>query len=372
MALFNSDYWTASLLFKVPKLSKEMVPLDSRIMTFEESKDIKAPYVLRVSDYSERGKMITVPLNETSRRSKQRLRQYKNANSVSYSILDNGTLKVQRAITRKNRTPDITDYEGVDTGMKDCFHTSSRGAFGTMEDVIKFYKEVVEPSFGELTSLRNKKRKISHYLRKHKDTLPKSVKDDLIDKMNRLEQMIEMAEAPYRKKRHYYQQLEHEIRTDVNQYISSIDRNTLTVIELLDIKEFNKSRKLNGELSVFARGKLQKTLMDTLSWRGFSYKEVPADYTSQICPECHYLHKANRSTEDSKKFKCLCCGYQDDADHVGALNIRERAMDEEFQDIWNSFRYQHKKFQQAVISYYDKKNMAYKETHESKDAVLLL
>ena len=52
--------------------------------------------------------------------------------------------------------------------------------------------------------------------------------------------------------------LDHEIKTSVNQYIGYISPDTLTVLEKLDIKEFNKSRKSNGMMSTFARGKLQR------------------------------------------------------------------------------------------------------------------
>ncbi|MBS6580685.1 MAG: hypothetical protein KH357_13880 [Clostridiales bacterium] len=77
----------------------------------------------------------------------------------------------------------------------------------------------------------------------------------LIKKMDRLERMIQTAEAPYRKKRCYYARLDHEIKKSVTTYVDSISKDTLTAIEKLDIKEFNKSRKVNGMFSTFARGK---------------------------------------------------------------------------------------------------------------------
>ena len=67
-----------------------------------------------------------------------------------------------------------------------------------MSPVIDFYHEEVEPAFAELASLRNKKRKIKHFLRKH--DLPEDVRRSLIKKMDHLERMIQTAEAPYRKK----------------------------------------------------------------------------------------------------------------------------------------------------------------------------
>ena len=46
---------------------------------------------------------------------------------------------------------------------------------------------------------------------------------------------------------------------------TAISKDTLTVIEKLDIKEFNKSRKVNGMFSTFARGKSSKKLMEALN-----------------------------------------------------------------------------------------------------------
>ena len=199
-----------------------------------------------------------------------------------------------------------------------------------MSPVIDFYHEEVEPAFAELASLRNKKRKIKHFLRKH--DLPEDVRRSLIKKMDHLERMIQTAEAPYRKKRCYYAQLDHEIKKSVKTYVDSISKDTLTVIEKLDIKEFNKSRKVNGMFSTFARGKLQRKLMEALNQKGCDFFEVAPDFTSQVCPVCSNLNAENRH---SKGFCCTSCGYQDDADHVGAVNIRKRQVIERY---WNCVR----------------------------------
>ena len=108
----------------------------------------------------------------------------------------------------------------------------------------------------------NKKRSISHYLRHH--DLPEDVRRSLIEKMDRLEKMIQTTDAPYRKKKHYYAMLDTEIRSAVDAYIGSIDADTLTVLEKLDIKEFNKSHRTNAMFSNFARGRLQQKLNITL------------------------------------------------------------------------------------------------------------
>ncbi len=114
-----------------------------------------------------------------------------------------------------------------------------------------FAQSKVLPAFAELANLRNKKRKIKHFLRKH--DLPEDVRRSLIQKMDRLEQMIQTVKAPYRKKRCYYAQLDHEIKKSVTAYVDSISKDTLTAIERLDIKEFNKSRKMNAIKIVYEK-----------------------------------------------------------------------------------------------------------------------
>jgi len=44
--------------------------------------------------------------------------------------------------------------------------------------------------------------------------------------------------------------------------------------------------------------------------------------TSQTCPRCGHAARANRPSQGW--FKCARCGYQSDADRVGALNIAAR------------------------------------------------
>ena len=213
-----------------------------------------------------------------------------------------------------------------------------------MSPVIDFYKNDVEKSFASLSDMRNKKRKISHYLRRH-ENLPDGVRRSLIQKMDRLDQMIQKAEAPHRKNRRYYGMLEHEIKSSIDSYIKSIDHETLTVLEKLDIKEFNNSRKANGKRSMFARGQLQKKLMETLNWKGYDFKEIEPDYTSQCCPVCSHTDKANRN---NKSFKCQCCGYEADADYVGALNIKARAEDKEILDVCEKYKYNHDEMQKHI------------------------
>ncbi|WP_292981747.1 transposase, partial [Nitrosomonas sp.] len=49
---------------------------------------------------------------------------------------------------------------------------------------------------------------------------------------------------------------------------------------------------------------------------------VPPQYTSQTCPCCGHVSKDNRQTQ--ARFECVECGFEENADLVGAINILAR------------------------------------------------
>lgn len=350
---FHDLYDMVSVQFKIPHVKSEAIPFDSRLMKIEPSTDTAMPYVITLSDPFAKGHRFSIPVS-TSRHSLHKIQTSRMAGTVTVK-LEVSKIRVGWAYAKSFRKPDTAVCMGVDTGIKDSFFLSDGRSIGSMKEVIDYYHHDVEPAFAQLSSLRNKKRSISHYVRHHKN-LPVDVRRSLIQKMDRLEHMIRTADAPYRKKRAYYNMLNHEIKQNVKTYMSFITHDTLTVLELLDIKEFNKSRRLNGDLSAFARGKLQQKLMSELNWYGYDYVEVPPDFTSQTCPVCGYRHSDNRSTVNSKLFKCGCCGYEDDADHVGAVNIRNRAEDKELLKLCKDAK-SHKEMQSGLIRLLDDRHL---------------
>ena len=363
MKIFDDAYFMCSQQYKIPEVRHAEVPLDSRLMKLEASKNIKEPYVISISDPEKPKSLILVPIR-LSKDAERRLAQHKPAASVRIDVRGK-QLKVSRAFTKKVTKPSVKYTIGVDTGIIDCFYTSDGRSIGSMKDVLDCYQDTVEPAFAYLSDLRNKKRKISHYIHTHKD-LPVDVKKHLIAKIDKLEHMIRIADAPYRKNRHYYQMLDHEISSSVNAYIKDCTKDTLTVLEKLDIKEFNKSRKANGMMSTFARGKLQQKMLAELNWHGFDFLEVPPDYTSKACPVCSNIDDRNRN---GKVFHCTCCGYKDDADHVGSINVGNRADDKEVLELCEKYKYDHKQMQTELKKLYAKRNEEYKKKHKLIKAV---
>lgn len=81
-----------------------------------------------------------------------------------------------------------------------------------------------------------------------------------------------------------------------------------------------KGRKFRRKLNSFPFYKLTKMIKYKAGWEGIMTMEVPEAYTSQTCHKC-----GERGTRTNGLFKCDC-GYQDNADRNGAINIAKRGL----------------------------------------------
>jgi putative transposase len=66
-------------------------------------------------------------------------------------------------------------------------------------------------------------------------------------------------------------------------------------------------------------GEFRRQLEYKTRWNGGEFVAVPAAYTSQTCPCCGHISRENRQTQTL--FACVSCGYENNADHVGAINV---------------------------------------------------
>lgn len=356
--IFQDLYAMKCMEYRIPQLRSVSVPLDSRLMKIEPSDHVKTPYVICMTDPFRKNQRIQIPI-DTSAHSLHKIQSRKMAGTVTMQIRK-GKLRIGWAYSKHMKQPKTDDMIGVDIGITDALYTSDDRQIGSMREILDFYHDTVEPAFAELSDLRNKIRNISSYLRTH--DLPDDVRRSLIEKMDRLSDMMQTMDAPYRKKRHYYDMLNTAIASAVKEYMGTLSPEILTVLEKLDIKEFTKSKTSNARFSMFARGKLQHRLMEELNWRGFDFLEVVPDYTSQVCPVCHNLDSNNRNGKD---FTCTCCRHHDDADHVGSLNIKARAFDKEIKDICEKHKYNHKNLQTALRALYAKRHQEYINTESA-------
>jgi putative transposase len=106
-----------------------------------------------------------------------------------------------------------------------------------------------------------------------------------------------------------------------------------------DLQVRNMSRSAAGTIekpgkNVRAKSGLNKAILDQgwfefrrqldykLAWAGGWLIAVPPQNTSRTCPACGHVSAANRQTQ--AQFACVECGFGENADVVGAINILAR------------------------------------------------
>ncbi len=111
----------------------------------------------------------------------------------------------------------------------------------------------------------------------------------------------------------------------------------MIAIEDLQVRNMSKSAKGNSEQHgkrVKQKSGLNRSILDQgwaefrrqleykAAWNGGFVVAVPPQYTSQTCPCCGHVSKDNRQKQ--AKFECVECGFEENADVVGAINILAR------------------------------------------------
>jgi len=116
---------------------------------------------------------------------------------------------------------------------------------------------------------------------------------------------------------------------------TAISKNhAMVVIEDLQVRNMSKSAAGTADApgkNVKAKSGLNKSILDQgwfefrrqiyykLAWNGGYLITVPPQNTSRTCPCCGHASAENRETQ--ARFVCVKCGFKENADLVGAINI---------------------------------------------------
>jgi putative transposase len=119
---------------------------------------------------------------------------------------------------------------------------------------------------------------------------------------------------------------------------TTISKNhAMVCIEDLKVRNLTKSAAGNVNSpgrNVRAKSGLSKAILDQgwfefrrqleykLAWNGGVLVVVPPHHSSRECPACGHTEAANRKTQ--AQFRCLECGFEENADRVGAINVLAR------------------------------------------------
>lgn len=172
----------------------------------------------------------------------------------------------------------------------------------------------------------------------------KNLKGKLAKLQRRLKNKVKFSQN-WQKLKAKIAKLHHKIahcRKDfLHQTSSKISKNHAVVyVEDLQVSNMSKSARGTAEAhgkNVKQKSGLNRSILDQswfefrrqlaykLAWNGGHLIAVPPQNTSRICPCCGYTAKENRQTQAD--FECVECGYTENADAVGAINILRRGQE---------------------------------------------
>jgi putative transposase len=114
-----------------------------------------------------------------------------------------------------------------------------------------------------------------------------------------------------------------QINRAINELIKRREPKVI-VTEKLDIRGKAPSKEISRRVSYWHRSTLKERFEFKASAAGCRREQINPAYTSQTCPECGYLEKANRKGD---LFQCQKCGHRGDADQIAAQNQKSRYND---------------------------------------------
>ena len=119
----------------------------------------------------------------------------------------------------------------------------------------------------------------------------------------------------------------HAISKDI--VIKALETFNSPVISMEDLKGIRQQpyvgKAQRTRLAKWAFYQLQQFIEYKAIERGIPVAYINPAYTSQQCPRCGHIEKANRNKR-LHLFKCKQCGYTSNDDRVGSMNIRDRGV----------------------------------------------
>jgi hypothetical protein len=287
--------------WNVPVLRVPVIQANANVVLVEQSKDSTFDYWLRVSTL-DKGTPLRVPVKLASYH-KQVLKE-RTINTSTTLHKRNGvwwlTLSCDEDVPLQ--TEPSAPVVGVDVGIAHFITTSTNKEYGSFHGkMARQHKRDREK--------RRRKAKLRACLEK------KGASPDKLPSTS--------SATGHRLSRHVKQ----EINRAVNELI--IDHPEARLIyEDLNVASMRfKARSMNAYLYASNLARIPEQLAWAAGQRGMAAHTVRAAYSSQECPRCHFVDRANRPNQ--KTFKCVVCGYEDHADHKAAVTLAGRWGDRE-------------------------------------------
>lgn len=117
----------------------------------------------------------------------------------------------------------------------------------------------------------------------------------------------------------------HYIGTEIDRVVKQLDLSNVKLLAIENLKNVKKnkrgkfSRRVNRLLSFWQYARVIQRLRQRCEAEGVLLKVKSSYKTSQRCPLCGNIGRRNRNAD---RFKCTNCGFEENADIVGAMNLK--------------------------------------------------
>jgi len=300
------------------ELKKPLLRTDVVTANIQEYKDSKHfSHIIKLSTIN-KGTRVIIPFNPN----KWALKLFSKRKGCFIVCPDekgklNLHIPIEEEIKENNNVQEI----GIDKGFRKLIVDSNKQKYG--EDWNKLEKK--------LDNKFQKKQKQRNKLYGLKTELYKKWTETKDKKIYKKIKHLEKYNLSKKKFNNNKVKTKETIKNNVNKVVNSfVSKNPkLKTIVLEKLGRFNKNkygRKSNRLLNQWKRGFLKDklTFISQLNSIELAYQN-PA-YTSQECLNCGYPDRRNRNSE---RFTCIKCGFKEDADVNGAMNILKRKYDQE-------------------------------------------
>jgi len=304
---------------KVPELKKPLLRTDVVTAKIEKYKDSKQfSYVLKLSTIN-KGKRVIIPFNPN-----KWVKKFFNKRKGCFVVfLDdknnlNLHIPIEEEIKENNKTQEI----GIDKGFRTLLVDSNKQMYGKKWNNI-------EKALDEKFQKKQKQRNKLSCLRKELHKKWTETKDKKIYKKIKHLEKYNLGKKKFNKNKIKTREtIKNNVNQAVNNFISKNPKLRTIVLEKLDRFDNGKKygKRVNRLLNNWKRGFLKDKLTFISQLNSIELAYQNRAYTSQLCPNCGYVHRDNRRDEE---FTCIMCGYSEHADVVGALNTLRRKDDPE-------------------------------------------
>jgi len=155
---------------------------------------------------------------------------------------------------------------------------------------------------------------------------------NIVKDLNKLDKIgyQNLSEKELKKLQKLYRRLDWYVELLIHNILDYCEQKGITDLVVEDLHLKDKSNIINEEFNMkYSRlvkllhlSNVKNMLLRQGEKRGIRVHIVHSEWTSQGCPVCGNISPTNRTTQEI--FKCTACGYEDNADHVGNVNVLDR------------------------------------------------